>query len=87
MNKVYIQNKKGMMLVDMNETVEMMFYKEIGHKRVSVVKNGERYLISVPVVTRLSLIEMMSMLLCAVVGGGFVYLMLVMMIGLAPLNR
>lgn len=87
MSKVFVSNKKGMMLVDMNETIEMMFYKEIGHKRVSVVKNGERYLVSVPVVTRLSLMEMMSMLLCAVVGGGFVYLLMVLMIGLAPLNR
>lgn len=87
MSKVYIQNKKGMMLVDMNETVEMMFYKEIGHKRVSVIKNGERYLMSVPIVTRLSLMEMMSMLLCAVVGGGFVYLLMVLMIGLAPMHR
>ena len=87
MSKVFVSNKKGMMLVDMNETIEMMFYKEIGHKRVSVIKNGERYLVSVPVVTRLSLMEMMSMLLCAVVGGGFVYLLMVLMIGLAPLNR
>ena len=52
MSKVFVKNKKGMMIMNRNDVELSLMYKTVGNKKVSTVMNGERYLVDVPVVTR-----------------------------------
>ena len=87
MSKVFVKNKKGMMIMDKNDVELSLMYKTVGNKKVSTVMNGERYLVDVPVVTRKTSNELFPLMLCSLIGAGVFYTLMVLMIGLAPLNR
>ena len=87
MSKVFVKNKKGMMIMDRNDVELSLMYKTVGNKKVSTVMNGERYLIDVPVVTRKTSKELFTLMLGSLIGAGVFYTLMVLMIGLAPLNR
>lgn len=87
MSKVFVSNKKGMMIMDKNDIELSLMYKTVGNKKVSTVMNGERYLIDVPVVTRKTSKELFTLILLSLIGTGIFYVLMVLMIGLAPLNR
>lgn len=87
MSKVFVKNKKGMMIMDRNNVELSLMYKTVGNKKVSTVMNGERYLIDVPVVTRKTSRELVTLMLGSLIGAGVFYTLMVLMIGLAPLNR
>lgn len=87
MSKVFVKNKKGMMIMDRNDVELSLMYKTVGNKKVSTVMNGERYLVDVPVVTRKTSKELFTLMLGSLIGAGVFYTLMVLMIGLAPLNR
>lgn len=87
MSKVFVRNKKGMMIMDRNDVELSLMYKTVGNKKVSTVMNGERYLVDVPVVTRKTSKELVTLMLGSLIGAGVFYTLMVLMIGLAPLNR
>ena len=87
MSKVFVKNKKGMMIMDRNDVELSLMYKTVGNKKISTVVNGERYLVDVPVVTRKTSKELFTLMLCSLIGAGVFYTLMVLMIGLAPLNR
>lgn len=87
MSKVFVKNKKGIMIMDRNDVELSLMYKTVGNKKVSTVMNGERYLVDVPVVTRKTSKELFTLMLCSLIGAGVLYTLMVLMIGLAPLNR
>ena len=87
MSKVFVKNKKGMMIMDRNDVELSLMYKTVGNKKVSTVMNGERYMLDVPVVTRKTSKELFTLMLGSLIGAGVFYTLMVLMIGLAPLNR
>lgn len=87
MSKVFVRNKKGMMIMNRNDVELSLMYKTVGNKKVSTVMNGERYLVDVPVVTRKTSRELVTLMLGSLIGAGVFYTLMVLMIGLAPLNR
>lgn len=87
MSKVFVKNKKGIMIMDRNDVELSLMYKTVGNKKVSTVMNGERYLVDVPVVTRKTSKELFTLMLGSLIGAGIFYTLMVLMIGLAPLNR
>lgn len=87
MSKVFVKNNKGMMIMDRNDVELSLMYKTVGNKKVSTVMNGERYMLDVPVVTRKTSKELVTLMLGSLIGTGIFYTLMVLMIGLTPLNR
>lgn len=85
-NKIMELVVKNNKVVKMND-IELTLHEIVGYKNYRRYMNGEMVLVSLPVVKRLSNKDLLSMFFMGLIGCGLFYTFLVLIIGLAPLNR